>query len=98
MAIKKETKNRLIYYEINHDEQVKLIRVSMFGNRCDSCGSKIEKVFYVPVLNWGMCEGCFRDWEQRAVRYEEDMWFSDENIRWIERVFVQVGIQLDVKC
>lgn len=97
MVQKKKTRNGLIYYEIDHDDQLKLIISGAFGNKCDSCYKTIDKVYYIPVLNWGMCEECFQDWQKRAIKYEEDEWFVKENVKWIEEEFEKCGVQLRKK-
>ena len=94
MAKKRKTMQGLVYYEISHEEQIKLIQAGSFGNRCDSCGETIKNVYWVPVLNWGMCDKCFNHWKEHAKYYEEDEWYTANLVNWIEDEFKKLGIEL----
>lgn len=67
------TDKRFIIYEIDAEELRILRLFGEFGNICDDCNVTLEdKVFYVPVLNYGLCEECCKDWIERATYFPED--------------------------
>ncbi len=46
---------------------------------CDSCNSGTLEGYYIPVLSRFYCEKCYKEWEEKAVYYEEDKWFESAN-------------------
>ncbi|MDU2156359.1 hypothetical protein [Clostridium sp.] len=95
MVQKQKNKNGLIYYKINNEDQLKLILFRILGFSCDSCNKTIEKVYYIPVLNWGMCEECFQDWKNRAIKYAEDEWFEKQNVTWFEEQCKKCSVEVE---
>lgn len=53
---------------------------------CDRCTDKIGKGYYVAVLNWVMCESCFKEWYETAKRYPEDEDFENKVFLKMKRI------------
>lgn len=54
---------------------------------CDYCGDSDTNGYYIAVLNRWYCPKCYREWQQRAVRYTEDIPFEERHFELYKRVF-----------
>ena len=46
---------------------------------CDNCGKAIAgEVYLIFVLGRAFCSECFKEWENRANRYTEDLQLQEE--------------------
>lgn len=96
MVRKKTLENGLVYYLIDKEAHIKLIKAKVFYAICDSCNTALnDHVYYVPVLHWGMCEKCFEDWSKRATAYDEDKWFEDVNVSNFEKMLGLFFVKLE---
>lgn len=43
---------------------------------CDMCAKPDKTIYLVPVLSHALCQKCYDDWNERAVFYEDDLWFE----------------------
>lgn len=43
---------------------------------CDMCAKTDKVIYLVPVLNHAFCQKCYDDWNERAIFYEDDLWFE----------------------
>ena len=65
---------------------------------CDFCTTlpkQTNPMYIVPVLNGAMCEHCFKDWEQRAVCYDEDLEFEKQAVAYIDEIIKKHNIKLE---
>lgn len=54
---------------------------------CDSCNEfHPEGGYVVPVLNWWMCEKCFKEWITRAIHYPEDDQYERQVASYYEKI------------
>lgn len=81
-------------YHFDERELLKLIQNDYFGGICDECGKFLSNVFYVPVLNHGMCGQCFDDWNKRAEFYSEDLMYESKLVQWIENACAELMIDI----
>ncbi len=45
---------------------------------CDFCGEKMTGTIYlIAILKQAMCEKCFRQWQERAKVFKEDLSIQD---------------------
>ena len=51
---------------------------------CDSCGERMEDdVYLIFILGRAYCPKCFKEWTERANRYEDDLQLQKEcHERW----------------
>lgn len=56
---------------------------------CDYCAESDVCGYYIPVLNCYYCEECFNDWKDRCIYYEEDIWYENLNIKFVDKVINQ---------
>lgn len=83
-------------YIINQRELGKLKEVNAFYGICDMCNRTImEDVYYIPVLHYGVCEECFRDWIERANYYNEDEVFIHSREKWMETIAEKLSIKIE---
>ncbi len=52
---------------------------------CDNCNKFASKGIYVPILNRYLCEDCFIDWKERCKMYEDDLWFENAYVKFVDR-------------
>ena len=71
-----------------------LMNIGAFGNCCDNCNIVIEEVIWVPALNWGMCKNCYNEWVKRAKYYEEDRWYEETKVFWLEDILRKLGVPI----
>lgn len=71
-------------YKLNKNELLKFQAVHCLGNVCDLCNEHLSEMYYIPVLNYGMCESCYMNWSMTAKYYPDDQNFEQQNIEWFE--------------
>lgn len=49
---------------------------------CDSCNSFDLKGYYIAVLNCWYCQKCYKEWIERAKRYNEDIEIEERNYKY----------------
>lgn len=50
---------------------------------CDSCANFMEDTYLIFVLHQAFCPKCFKEWEKRSIRYEDDIRLQKEyQERW----------------
>ena len=85
MIKKKVTHKGFTIYEIDSLNQRMLQRVGLFGNKCDFCNKKLpEGVIYIPVLHYGCCTECFKEWHEEASYCDRDGEYELEKIVCLE--------------
>ena len=84
MAEKIKTPCGWFVYRLNKNELLKLQAVHFFGNVCDSCNEHLSEVYYIPILNYGMCESCYINWSKVAKYNPKHRNFEQHNIKWFE--------------
>ena len=92
MIKKKITSKGFTIYEIDSLSHRMLQRVRLFGNECDGCNKEIEGVIYVPVLHYGFCEECFKEWYEEATYCDADSEYEQERSKllekWLEYLYI----------
>lgn len=76
-------------YEISKKELLVFQHYNLFGNQCDDCNSNLnlkDKIYYVPVLNYGLCENCYKEWINKATHYKDDQKYITNGEKWIEKM------------
>lgn len=63
---------------------VEMVAIGSYGI-CDSCNDLPERGVYVAVLNYWMCEKCFKDWHKRAKYYQQDAEFEDRGFQFYKK-------------
>lgn len=53
---------------------------------CDYCNSSSFTGYYIAVLNCWYCEKCYKNWTQRAKRYEEDSHIEKRNFDYYAKL------------
>lgn len=81
-------------YQISAEEIIKLRKINCFGNLCDSCNQTIEETYFIPVLNWGMCQSCFDEWKNKAIFYQKDIDFENANVHRFEKWCYRLNISI----
>lgn len=84
-------------YEIKKEELIVFQYYNLFGNQCDDCNSSLEskdKIYYIPVLNRGLCENCYKEWISNASYYKDDQKYITNGERWIEKMANQLKIPI----
>lgn len=99
MIKKKITHKGFTIYEIDALSQRMLQRVGLFGDKCDFCNKELpEGVIYVPVLHYGFCKECFKEWHDQAIHYDEDNEYeqikSNQLEKWLEYLYIDFEIDL----
>lgn len=46
---------------------------------CDGCNKDFQTAFYVAVLNYSYCQGCYDSWMTKAINYPEDRKYEEKN-------------------
>lgn len=64
---------------------------------CDSCNTLSPIGYYVPILNYYMCEKCFKEWAERCTYYLEDLWFEKLHIDYIESFVKQDILKMEIE-
>lgn len=44
---------------------------------CDNCCAKMDKGYFIPVLNMSYCTDHYLDWFKDAIRFPEDIPFEE---------------------
>lgn len=83
-----------IVFHLNNNELNKLMDKDYFGNICDSCNRYLSNVYYIPVLNHGMCEHCYNEWNRSSKYYPEDADFENQAVQWIEGIFSKMMFEV----
>lgn len=53
---------------------------------CDDCGEDTAQGYLVPVLNHYQCPYCFKEFEEHAKYYPEDLWFERKISEYWEKM------------
>lgn len=56
---------------------------------CDYCNKATVHGYYMPVLNWYLCEKCFKTIEKRSVYHPEDIPFEKRYETFIDNFIKQ---------
>lgn len=59
-------------YTVYHATAFEVMRLGGIGV-CDECNTASIDGYLVPVLNHYMCPSCYKEWNERAVFYPEDV-------------------------
>lgn len=51
---------------------------------CDNCNEEMEgEVYLIFILARALCKECFEEWQERSVKYPEDIMLQNQNQeRW----------------
>lgn len=93
MIKKKVTHKGFTIYEIDALSQRMLQRVGLFGDKCDFCNKALsEGVIYIPVLHYGCCTECFKEWHEEASYCDRDSKYEQEKSKllekWLEYLYI----------
>lgn len=81
--------------KFNQEVLKKLIANGLFGDICDSCNQLMkDDVYYIPVLNQGMCQECMEEWDSSARLYESDLFNEIQNLMNFEKNLKKLNIQV----
>ncbi len=58
---------------------------------CDICCAKMDKGFYIPVLNSTYCQKDYERWNESAIRYAEDIPYELLKFKQMKQIFNIVG-------
>ena len=85
MIRKRITKKGFVIYEIDALSQQILQTAGLFGNKCDCCNKELPKgVIYIPVLHYGCCTECFKEWHEETSYCDRDREYEQEKIACLE--------------
>lgn len=59
---------------------------------CDECNTASMRGFLIPVLNHYMCPHCYKEWDERAVYYEEDIPHEQRVAEYYEKMIPMEGV------
>lgn len=54
---------------------------------CDGCSRLMSEGYYIPVLNSSYCEKDYKEWLERAIRYDEDLSYEEMKFKEMKRFF-----------
>lgn len=88
--------NNYYVYELDCDALKIMERHGLFADRCDNCNRVMQTVYFVPVLNKGICKNCYLNWikYQSPVEDEWDQMYEETKSGEFERLVHALKIEL----